>query len=50
MGIGRWLERAQSEGHDSLGALELALNVLGHPVDLGKGLAAAQKVFAESMR
>lgn len=25
MGIGRWLERAQSEGHDSLGALELAL-------------------------
>ena len=33
-----------------IGALELALNELGHPVDLGKGLAAAQKVFAESMR
>ena len=32
-----------------IGALELALNELGHPVDLGKGLAAAQKVFAERM-
>ena len=32
-----------------IGALELALNELGHPVELGKGLAAAQKVFAERM-
>lgn len=32
-----------------IGALELALNELGHPVELGCGLAAAQKVFAEGL-
>jgi aspartate aminotransferase-like enzyme len=32
-----------------IGALELILHQMGHPVELGKGLAAAQKVFAESM-
>ncbi len=32
-----------------IGALELALTELGHPVELGKGLAAAQKVFVERM-
>ena len=32
-----------------IGGLELALHELGHPVELGKGLAAAQAVFAERM-
>ena len=32
-----------------IGALELGLHELGHQVELGKGLAAAQKVFAEGM-
>ncbi|MHC4067824.1 MAG: pyridoxal-phosphate-dependent aminotransferase family protein [Planctomycetota bacterium] len=32
-----------------IGALELVLHEMGHPVELGQGLAAAQKVFAETM-
>jgi len=40
------------DAFDTLGviaALELVLHELGHPVQLGAGLAAAQKVFAEGM-
>jgi len=40
------------DAFDTLGvitALELVLHELGHPVHLGQGLAAAQKVFAEGM-
>ncbi len=32
-----------------IGALELALNELGHPIELGRGLAAAQQVFSEGL-
>jgi len=33
-----------------IGALELLLNELGHKVELGSGLRAAQKVFAEQLK
>jgi aspartate aminotransferase-like enzyme len=32
----------------TIAAAELTLEALGHPVELGKGVGAAQKVFSKS--
>ena len=33
-----------------IGALELFLHEMGHPIELGQGVTAAQKIFAECMK